>query len=73
MILTTPIAQLEMAMDGRLAFHKATNPNLASDEDVEAKKLAEQQADPALAASQMLAFFKRQQQQRARTAKKKNL
>lgn len=70
--MTAPIARLELAIGGRTKFVgdilKAVFGPSKDEED--ARKLAEQKADPAGAARQLMDFFGRHQAHQARHARK---
>lgn len=68
--LTTTISQIELAIRGRIEWAKMTNPFGSSEEDEDAKKLAEHKPAPELAAQQLLSFVQRHQARDARHKKK---
>lgn len=59
-----------LAIEGRIEWVKMTNPFGSSDEDEEAKKLAEQKPQPELAMQQLLASIAKRQARDARQRKK---
>lgn len=70
--MTTPIARMEMAIEGRTKFVgdilKAVFGE--SEEEKAAKKLAEAPSNPPMAAEQIMAFFDSRVKRQARLGKK---
>lgn len=74
MILHTPIPQIELAIAGRVDFVKKTNPwgSGSTEQDDEAKRLAEAEPDPEAAQKQFVAFVQRTQRRANRQGKRRN-
>ncbi len=58
MALSTPLQQINLALDGRIDFLKKTNP-WGTQEEPEETDLMKKAADPEGAAKELIAFVKR--------------
>ena len=70
-ILTTPIPQVLLAIEGKVDFLKKTNPWGSSEEDEAAKRLAEAPSNPEQAQKDFLAIVRRRQRAANRQGRQK--
>jgi len=61
--LTTPLQQINLALDGKIDFLKKTNPWGSKDDDKDEGDLMDKAPDPQGAAQKLLAMVKRRKAQ----------